>query len=201
MIPEDLMVQLKSTTHRRSHRTLDAIFEICSEHKDNGETDFSYSTIARIGAKRGIPTAQSIRNKTGEPYQLLINCFKESLDIKNKKQFISSESWIEKITDPKLKLLVKVQEAELKKTKAQLKEIIPPPRAVTVYDYSEQSAESRLTPCETKALEYLLSDDFFKDHTEFCRGNRADLFDISGQQIFKPGTFSAIKKALQRFSF
>ena len=73
----------------------------------------------------------------------------------------------------------------------------PPPGTITVHDYSQQPILKNFTPCEKQALEYLLSDNFLNDHRGFVRGSRADLFDVSGFRIFKPGTFDAIKKALE----
>ncbi len=185
--------------NRRSHRTLEAIFEVCSEHKERGDTDFSYATIARVGEKRGIPRVQSIRNKTGEPYRLLINSFKDSLLPIQRKKFNPTQSadWIEAIEDPQLRLLVKVQEAELKKAQRQLREIKPLPGTITVNDYIQP--DQRFTDSERDSLEYLLSDKFLRDNEGVTRGPRGDLFG-GDRKLFKPGTFDALQKALEVLS-
>ncbi len=50
--------------------------QICTEQQERGiGYDFSISTIAKLGNNSGVPKAQSIRNKTGEKYRALIQCF------------------------------------------------------------------------------------------------------------------------------
>ncbi|EGU31131.1 hypothetical protein VII00023_20065, partial [Vibrio ichthyoenteri ATCC 700023] len=65
--PELVLTQLKRKASSRIQNSLDAVFTICQEQQDRGLNDFSYSTVARLGKGRGVPAAQSIRNKTGEP--------------------------------------------------------------------------------------------------------------------------------------
>lgn len=195
-----MLEQLKKTvTSSRTLRTLEAVYEVCLDHKERGEIDFSYAMIARVGEKRGIPRVQSIRNKTGEPYRLLINCFRDDLSSIHKKKSASSKSadWIENIENPNLRLLVKVQEAELKKAQRQLREIKPLPDTITVNDYVKP--EQRFNSSERASLEYLLSDEFINDNEGVSRGARGDLYG-GERRLFKPGTFDAIRKALEVLS-
>lgn len=63
MKPEELLEKLKEKATPRASRTLEAIYEICKEQEQRGLDDFAIATIARLGHKRGVPKAQSIRNK------------------------------------------------------------------------------------------------------------------------------------------
>ncbi len=63
--PEEVLSQLKKKASSRVQSSLEAVFTICKEQQERGLNDFSYSTIARLGKGRGVPAAQSIRNKTG----------------------------------------------------------------------------------------------------------------------------------------
>ena len=69
MKPAELLEKLKETASPKGSKTLDAIYEICIEQEQRGLGDFSVATIARLGHKRGIPKAQSLRNKSGESYR------------------------------------------------------------------------------------------------------------------------------------
>ena len=75
MKPEELLNKLKVGSSLKIQQSLDAIYEICTEQQERGIHDFSISTIAKLGNNRGVPKAQSIRNKTGEKYRALIQCF------------------------------------------------------------------------------------------------------------------------------
>ena len=48
---------------------------------------------------------------------------------------------------------------------------------------------------ERKALEYLISQDFLRDHN-LQGGSRGDLLDPSGNEVFKVGTIDALEKVL-----
>ena len=78
MTPADLLEELKQGVTNRTAITLDAIYEVCTEQLERGIHDFSIATIARLGTKRGVPRAQSLRNKTGERYRALIQSFADN---------------------------------------------------------------------------------------------------------------------------
>ena len=110
MIPEELLEKMKQGASAKVKETLDAVYEVCKEQQERGINDFSIATIAKLGAKRGIPKAQSIRNKSGEKYKALISAFSVSL-LENKKinKISKSDSdWIDEISNPKHQLLVRV---------------------------------------------------------------------------------------------
>lgn len=73
--PEVVLKQLKSEVSERVQHSLQAIYQICIEQQQRGLNEFSYATIARLGQGRGVPAAQSIRNKTGKAYRTLISSF------------------------------------------------------------------------------------------------------------------------------
>lgn len=71
MTPDEMLAHLKEHAPRQ-RVTLDAVFAVCQEQIERGVADFSFATIARMGTGRGVPKVQSIRNKTGENYRMLI---------------------------------------------------------------------------------------------------------------------------------
>lgn len=197
MEPSEVLEHLKCISSSRSHETLDAIFEICSEQVERGIIDFSIATISRLGYKRGVPRAQSIRNKTGENYRVLIQSFVgSSSKSKALSKSKASDAWIDDIKDLKLRLLVQIQASQLAEAQRMVKEIIPPGFEVRVDDRSALGVEKMLNPVERRALEYLISEDFLQQWN--CTlGEFGDVVDNNNSKIFKPGTVDALKKALE----
>jgi len=198
MKPEELVINLKKGVSEKTQETLDAIYKVCCEQLDRGVADFSVTTIAKLGHLRGVPKAQSMRNKTGERYRALIEGFSESSPIKDLgKVSKKDEDWIDEISNPKHRLLARIQSSELRATQQKLREIVPPNTVIEVYDnkISNIEAEHRLTTQERKALEYLTSKSFRKKwgliETEF-----GELVDEDNKIVFKPATIDALKKAL-----
>ena len=109
VMSEELLEKLKQGASAKVKETLDAVYEVCREQQERGISDFSIATIAKLGAKRGVPKAQSIRNKSGDKYKALITAFADSSG-KHKKSNIISKSdsdWIDEIPNPKHQLLAK----------------------------------------------------------------------------------------------
>ena len=69
---EAILGQLKSA---RSRKSLEALHTVCQEHHGAGAVDFRIATIAKLGASRGVPSPQTIRNKSGEHYRALIDAW------------------------------------------------------------------------------------------------------------------------------
>jgi len=198
MTPEGTLNQLKAISSPRTQRTLDTIFEVCKEQYDLGICDFSYATISRIGKKRGVPSAQSIRNKTGEHYRALIQAFeKNTITRKPIKKPKGRDAWIDEIKDPRLKLLVQIQASKLSEANKLIKEIIPPDAEIYVYDNQGHPTTGKLNNLERQALEYIISDEFM-EKWEFKIGERGDVVDSNGKKVFKVATIDAIKKSLVR---
>ncbi len=198
MNPRELLEQLKLGGSAKQSETLDAIFAVCQEQIDRGATDFSYATIAKIGINRGVPKAQSLRNKTGERYQALIRRFSElaNQSTKTLKRRAGNDAWIDDIADPKLRFLVSKQKAELDEAQGLVRSIIPPGTRIIVDDRKAGASHHRLSDVERRALEFLASDAFLKEWG-YAIGDRGEVMDGRGNRLFKPGTIEAIKKALR----
>lgn len=203
MKPEELLNKLKVGSSLKIQQSLDAIHEICTEQQERGIHDFSISTIAKLGSNRGVPKAQSIRNKTGEKYRALIQCFADlaSQIPKLRKASQSENDWIEEIQNPKHQLLVRIMASELKEAQQIIREIIPPKQRIDIYDHKNVSPDQsfKLSEQEVRALQYLLSTDFQKKWnlkpTHF-----GELVDESNKPVFKVSTLDALRKALEYLS-
>lgn len=203
MNSEELLNRLKHGSSLKIQQSLDAIYEICVEQQERGIHDFSVSTIAKLGFNRGVPRAQSIRNKTGEKYRVLIQSFEDfsSQTPKLKKPSQSDSAWIEEIQNPKHQLLVRIMASELKEAHQMIREIIPPKQRIDIYDHKNMipTESFKLSDQEVRALQYLLSTDFQKKwnlkSTHF-----GELVDDSNKPVFKISTLDALRKALEYLS-
>lgn len=197
MKPVEILEKLKSDASARQHKTLDAIYAVCQEQVERGVNDFSYATVSRLGSGRGVPRAQSIRNSTGQYYQALIKSFADESTagntvVKRKK----ADAWIDEIKDPKLRLLVSIQQSELNEARRLVREIVPPNTTIVVDDRRGGLAEHRLNDSERRALEFLASEEFLMEW-KFTAGDRGDVLDSEGNRVFKPGTIDGLKKSLK----
>ena len=203
MNAEEILKELKKDTSIKIQQSLDAIYEVCMEQQERGIQDFSISTIAKLGVKRGVPKAQSIRNKTGERYRALIQCFADiaSQKPKLKKPSQSENEWIEEIQNPKHQLLVRIMASELKEAQQMIREIIPPKQRIDIYDHKNMVPDQsfKLSEQEVRALEYLLSTDFQK-MWNLKPTNYGELVDESNRAVFKVATLDALRKALEYLS-
>ena len=203
MSPEDLLNELKKHSSLKIQQSLDAIYEVCMEQQDRGIQDFSISTIAKLGLNRGVPKAQSIRNKTGEKYRALIQGFAEiaSQKPKLKSPAKSDNEWIDEIQNPKHQLLVRIMASELKEAQQMIREIIPPKQRIDIYDHKNMILDQsfKLSEQEIRALKYLLSTDFQKKWN-LKPTNFGELVDESNKPVFKISTLDAIRKALEYLS-
>ena len=202
MNPEELLHKLKYGSSLKIQQSLDAIYEVCIEQQERGIQDFSVSTIANLGFNRGVPKAQSIRNKTGEKYRALIQCFADSSQTtKLTKPSSTDNAWIEEIQNPKHQLLVRIMASELKEAHQMIREIVPPKQRIDIYDHKNMIPDEsfKLSDQEVRALQYLLSSDFQKKWnlkpTHF-----GELVDESNKPVFKVSTLDALRKALEYLS-
>jgi len=197
MTPEETLAHLKTITSLRTQRSLEAIFEVCQEQHEYGIHDFSVSRISSIGEKRGVPRAQSIRNKTGEHYRTLIKSFSDNSTLRKPvKKPRAKDAWINEIKDPILKLLVQSQASELASTQRMLKEIIPPGMEIRIHDSQAPIIEYKLSGPERRALEYITSDKFMTE-LQFKQGDKGEIFNSNGVKVFQIATIDAIEKALE----
>lgn len=197
MTPQDMLVQL-CKKHPKKQASLNAIFEVCQEIVESKGTDFRYATVARLGAERGVPKAQSIANATGEAYQLLIKCFASAQGTRKRPpRRRTGDAWAEDIQDVRIRHLVQSTLAELAEAQRIIKEMIPPGTVIRVDDRSAGSGlDLKLSSLERRALEYLRSDDFLRDW-KMQRGKVGDVLDPNGRAVFKPYTTNALDKVLK----
>lgn len=199
--PEKVLVQLKSKATSRVQKTLSAIFIICKEQQERGLNEFSFSTIARLGKGRGVPGAQSISNKTGMPYRTLIASFSDQVEMQSKKQEINTPpkvyAWINEIKDPVIRLQANILYAQKKEAERLVNEIVPINQVIEVFDGAITTATStKLTDLEREALEYLLSNEFFR-RNKLEYGNSGSVVNCETKEsIFPIATVDAIKKTL-----
>ena len=203
MNPEELLNKLKHGSSLKIQQSLDAIYEICVEQQERGIHDFSVSTIAKLGFNRGVPRAQSIRNKTGEKYRAIIQSFEDfsSQMPKLRKPSQSDSVWIDEIQNPKHQILVRIMASELKQAQQMIREIIPPKQRIDIYDHKNMIPDEsfKLSDQEVRALQYLLSTDFQKKWN-LKPTHYGELVDESNKPVFKVSTLDALHKALEYLS-
>lgn len=199
MLPDELLKKLKETTSSKVGKTLDAIYQVCLEQEQRGLSDFSVATIARLGHKRGVPRAQSLRNKAGESYRALIGAFEEKNKGKNPPKEVKSEDdWIEEIQNPKHRLLARIQASELAAANKKLRDFLPPGTRIEVRDYQNENVEGEdqiLSHIERRALEYIISDEFI-EKWDFTISECGEIVDGKGRVVFKAATVDAVTKTL-----
>ncbi|MGO2318085.1 gamma-mobile-trio protein GmtX [Vibrio casei] len=200
--PEQVLSQLKKKASFRVQNSLNAVFTICKEQQERGLSDFSYSTIARLGKGRGVPAAQSIRNKTGESYRTLIDSFNSSIKDKPRQARNTSKgkmhAWIDELDDPVVKLQANILYAQKKEAERLLNEVLPINQVIEVFDNVDVSAASiKLTDLERSALEYLISSEFLRRHQLELGKNGSIVSSDTQKSFFRVATIDAIKKALQ----
>ncbi|MEZ9202264.1 gamma-mobile-trio protein GmtX [Vibrio splendidus] len=200
--PEQVLNQLKKKASSRVQSSLEAVFTICKEQQERGLNDFSYSTIARLGEGRGVPAAQSIRNKTGESYRTLIASFnslaKDQPRPTRKTSKGKMHAWIDELEDPVVKLQANILYAQKKEAERLLNEVVPINQVIEVFDNVDVSVASiKLTELERSALEYLISSEFLRRHQLELGKNGSIVLSDTQKSFFPVATLDAIKKALQ----
>lgn len=200
--PEIVLSQLKKKASSRVQSSLDAVFTICKEQQERGLNDFSYSTIARLGKGRGVPAAQSIRNKTGESYRALIASFNSLTKDQPRPVRNTSKGkmygWIDELDDPVVKLQANILYSQKREAERLFNEVVPINQVIEVFDNVDVSIASiKLTELERSALEYLISSEFLRRH-QLELGKNGSIVSSDTQKSFFPvATLDAIKKALQ----
>ncbi len=200
--PEQVLSQLKKKASSRVQNSLEAVFTICKEQQERGLNDFSYSTIARLGEERGVPRAQSIRNKTGESYRTLIASFNSSTKDQPQPPRNNSKgkmyAWIDELEDPVVKLQANILYSHKKEAERLLNEVVPINQVIEVFDNVDVSVASiKLTDLERSALEYLISNEFLRRHQLELGENGSIVSSDTQKSFFRVATIDAIKKALQ----
>jgi hypothetical protein len=205
--PDEVLERL--IAHAKSSRTiqsLEAIHKVCSELKKRGHNGFSVSEVAAFGEGRGVPKAQSIRNKTGAPYRILIDSWRDSSEsISNTgpkhNSFPQSYQWVENIEDPRLKFLVKDLVVDHQKLTADLQRM----KSITSLqiDMRETARERKpsvsnavvFTDNEMEALKAAINPSFL-DQEGWTIDPRGRIKSSSGRTLFKLGFVDAVQKIL-----
>jgi hypothetical protein len=195
MSPEEILESLKASSPPRVYKTLDAVYLACKEQKERKSTDFSYAMIAKVGKVYGVPAKQSLHNEGGARYRALIDAFAAQVPAKPK-PVSGKYAWIDALPIGEQKLLTNMLLAELKASEFKLREILPPNKILSIDTRQQPSELFKLSPGERRALEYLVSSEFLSERS-LKLGARGDAYGPNGEQLFRPGTFDALKKALE----
>lgn len=195
MSPEEILESLKASSPPRVYKTLDAVYLACQEQKERKSTDFSYAMIAKVGKVYGVPAKQSLHNEGGARYRALIDAFAAQVPAKPK-PVSGKYAWIDALPIGEQKLLTNMLLAELKASEFKLREILPPNKILSIDTRQQPSELFKLSPGERRALEYLVSSEFLSERS-LKLGARGDAYGPNGEQLFRPGTFDALKKALE----
>lgn len=210
--PDEVLAALKSEATARTQRSLDLINAICAEQHAKGGRDFSVITVGRISAERGGPSAQPIRNKSGEHYRTLLAAWAAFTEGHTRKPAVRAEPGVaddvlEMISDASVRAVVGVLIAEGRKLKAE--NTLLKGQAQVVVDRRPQLATAAqsaavvevlpaldaLLPSEIDALRHAVSPDFL-EQMGWTLNAKNGRISKGTQPIFRPGFGTAIKKVL-----
>lgn len=191
IVYEALKGQMKT---KRSLRSLEAIHEVCREHREAGAFDFKAATIARLGASRGVPSEQTIKNKTGEPYRALIKAWQECVPNKPKSSR-KRDDWVTDINDPRIRFLVEDLGAKNRKLEQQIAILRKAEFTIDLRETAGMNNFPELIDSEIEALKKAVSKEFF-EKMEWQSDSRGRVTDDRGNRIYGPGYVTAIEKML-----
>jgi hypothetical protein len=191
-------------TNNRTKKSLEAIHEVCKEQHGIGASDFRIATIAKLGAKRGVPSVQTIRNKTGEHYRALIKAWQavgEKTEKANKKNVVSSGKydWVNRVEDPTLRYFVLDLVAQVHHLSAENKALASVKKLNIDYRSGPIEENKEKLPAflnhEVDALKAAIDDNFLT-RQGWVRGDRGCIKDANGKVVFKNGWIDVIEKIL-----
>ncbi|MCK7550136.1 hypothetical protein SAMN04487869_111139 [Marinobacter sp. DSM 26671] len=198
---EAVLSQLKSA---RSRKSLEALHEVCQEHHSSGAVDFRIATIAKLGANRGVPSTQTIRNKTGEPYRAVIDAWRvlgdeKKKEVKGRITPSGKYDWVNELGNATHRYLVLDLIAQVRHLKAENKGFASIKKLeIDCRSGSEAAVESQLPNFlshELDALKEAISDEFLM-RQGWVRGERGSIKDQNGKVIFRNGFVDVIEKVL-----
>jgi hypothetical protein len=203
---------LKSGATARTQRSLEVIHAICAEQQAKGSGDFSVVTIGRISAERGGPSAQPIRNKTGEHYRTLIAAWAAFAEGHTRKPAARAEPGVaddvlNMIDDASVRAVVGVLIAEGRKLKAEntlLKgqaQVVIDRRPVGAMQAPSPAVQvltavDTLLPSELDALKHALSPEHL-EQLGWTLNEKNGRITKGTVSIFRPGFGTAIKKVIE----
>lgn len=207
--PNRLLEDMCKSASARKEQSLRLLFKLCQQQATNGSRDYSIATIGRLSAEADGPSAAAIRNKPGEDYRALIKAFSDSVDGNARKKHIpaktAADELLEGVTDPVLKVRVKLILAENESLRAQLLAArhLANQTAAIVLGGPEPSSNSQpeapallLTLQEVSALEDAISPVKF-EHWGWKTDKTGRVTSDSGQIVFRSGFVSGVQKTVK----
>jgi hypothetical protein len=198
---EAVLGQLKSS---RSRKSLEALHAVCKEHYEAGAVDFRITTIAKVGASRGVPSAQTIRNKTGEAYKAVIEAW-QALGIQRKKAIkvqtapAGKYDWVDEVSNKTHRYLILDLISTVRKLRAENKGFASIKKLEIDY---RADAEGKFEPHLPRLLNHEI--DALKDAISgeslklkgWTKTERGSIKDHTGKIIFRNGFVDGIEKLL-----
>jgi hypothetical protein len=208
--PDDVLESLKSRATARTQRSLDILHTICSEQHKRASRDFSVATIGRLSAERGGPSAQPIRNKTGEDYRTLLAAWAAHVNGLTRKppvrpEFGIADDVLNMIEDAAVRAVVGFMLAENRKLKNE--NTLLKQQATVIVDRREQRAPSDeisgtpapLLTTELEALRDSISKEFLQ-RMGWAVDKKNGRVTAGARPIYRPGYATAIAKILVAYS-
>ncbi len=185
----------------RVKASLTAINETCKEQLKNGITVFSIASVSRAGESRGVPKAQSIRNRAGAIYRELINSWNAEHSSTSALTTGNATKWIERIEDPTLRYLAyellaknKNMESELGLYRSTMKLEID--MREKVVDNTDMGTDLNIVDTEMEALKHAVDKEELESQG-FKITSRGSVLNKNGKIVFKRGFITAIKKVIE----
>lgn len=212
MSPDSLLESLKRQSNTRKQFSLDIVYNVCKDQYERGSNDFSIATIGKYSAEQGGPAVQSIRNKSGEHFRLLIKTWADNAGGSTKKparlELTQLSAAMEKVEDPAARAMIGMLMADRKTLKSEndlLKKsvnIVIDRRILSVTSKpedpnEEQACQSLLSAIEIEALLHAVSDKILEAEGWIAENN-GSMVNEKGRVIFKPGYLTAIQKVLSK---
>lgn len=211
--PEDVLAALTQGATKRAQQSLDLIHTICKERYETGNFDFAISKVGGLSAARGGPSAQAIRNVTGERYRTLVQAWENFAAASNRRPPVRPEPGVagdvlDMIDDSTVRAVVGTiiaQNRKLLRENITLKsqaQVVIDRRPVT--EVAASSSETRvevlpalstLKPLEIEALRHAISEDLF-GNMGWTVDKKTGRVSKGGLAIFRPGFVTAIQKVL-----
>lgn len=213
LVYEDLRAQ--ATT--RQAKSITILHQVLKAQFEAGERNFSIAEIARLSVEHGGPTAQTIRNKTGIVFRLLIEAWAAQAGTTMKapvNPLVKSNKMpkdydlLQKLLDPALRAVFGQIIAERNRFRNELNtlkaqsELIVDKRPTQNFGQKAENGAVQILPAlklndlEIEALKAAVSDDFFEVR-DWTVSQAGQVKDESGREIYKHGYVNAIKKILK----
>ena len=208
--PDELYNRLHENASTRKRRTLELIHDVCKKQAQQRSKDFSVGTIAKLVVSDGGPSEQSLRNKNGEDYRLLIKQWADYANTSTKKPRKQEsinlyDEILENISDPTNRALIGMLIAENKQLKREISLLKQRPTTIDMRKSKDESlgigkntvlvsASHNLTDTELKALRGAISDEFIQ-HRGWTVDTHGRIKE-KGVFVYKTGYVTAIKKVL-----